>query len=1020
MNTTINTNIGAINTHRSLQSIFSKQNQAQRRLSSGLRINGAADDAAGLSISEKMRNQIRGLDQATRNTQDGISLVQTADGTLEEVHRMAERIRELTAQASNDTYTPDDRVKIWREVDNLLEEIDRITANAEFNEIKIFRGDFKYELKALIPAPIRAEIRAYYPFTASEQNPIRIPNGTVPTQFFPASSHNSSNIPNSHLELLGNNFPKEGLFIIRVTDPHNELNPGTHDFVLDFEKENINGNMTRENFEAFFQNLFDEAFRPATTTPKGNGVTINTEGGKLLVQPNNLGGSGTHVTVGLTATPQFVIDGGVIFDENGRSPEIIQLSRNNTWPKDTTITQITPTTQLANSAILGAVNSGGISTNFPGAGQSGVTGMPLNDWISARQAHPTLSGFPLYPHNVQPITPQNQHTLITVPDGRQLTQVEINREALAFMQTQISNCPIFFASLPDSFSLSFDVFVQQGNISGFHLNYENASINGGNWQRVHTTTVTLGQIRQGASANPPLTLESASERLNSIRTELGHAGNFSRMTFSLGSSNVDRDGNIVAGIQRSATLGRNLSGGGRRFGSIGGSNAHAQSLIGGSSIHVPSGVNSVPNVISNFPAKVSDNGIFRVNISGGSTNGQPNFTEDRFVEIDFANKTPEFLNLLSMVPSRFPTNEHAMAEYITMRLNEGPLPLREFPKFHHTNGGNQGYDATNFPIGRASIDNNGNLVIQAAERMFHVRIEERMSDKPMFVNRRGTARGQNGHTTIDFPSDDGIHRNVTLTPGYYTNIDDFINANAGNFNRAGLTISQENGQLIVNTIYGGDGQSFDTITPNTGVFGNRVSSGIDFNELLEKLGFGSLARINQLSNADRQASDRNSQQVFIDGTYDRANPIRQYEREYAGNDFWIQSGANAMQGFTIKIPAIDRMFLGLRTFSDDFLNNSLFGDGKHLSSMLNTLDEGINRLSRERANLGAWQNRMEHTIERLRVSSENQSAANSRIRDADMAREMMNLTKADVLKQAGITLLAQANNSANNVLMLLE
>ncbi|WP_420031284.1 flagellin [Virgibacillus halodenitrificans] len=112
------------------------------KLSSGLRINGAADDAAGLAISEKMRGQIRGLDMAAKNAQDGISLIQTAEGALNETHSILQRMRELAVQSSNDTNTNDDRKELQKEVDQLTEELDRIANQTQFNTKDLLKGDF--------------------------------------------------------------------------------------------------------------------------------------------------------------------------------------------------------------------------------------------------------------------------------------------------------------------------------------------------------------------------------------------------------------------------------------------------------------------------------------------------------------------------------------------------------------------------------------------------------------------------------------------------------------------------------------------------------------------------------------------------------------------------------------------------------------------------------------------------------------------------------------------------------------
>jgi len=138
----INNNIMAMNTHRQLGINNAAGAKALEKLSSGYRINRAGDDAAGLAISEKMRGQIRGLKQAIRNAQDGISLIQTAEGALNETHAILQRMRELAIQASTDTNTLTDRKEIQKEINQLLEEIDRIGNQTEFNTQKLLDGTF--------------------------------------------------------------------------------------------------------------------------------------------------------------------------------------------------------------------------------------------------------------------------------------------------------------------------------------------------------------------------------------------------------------------------------------------------------------------------------------------------------------------------------------------------------------------------------------------------------------------------------------------------------------------------------------------------------------------------------------------------------------------------------------------------------------------------------------------------------------------------------------------------------------
>jgi len=137
----INTNIMAIDTQINLGKANDALQVSLKRLASGLRINSAADDASGLAISEKMRAQISGLHRATLNAQDGISLLQTAEGALKEVHGILQRMRELAVQAANGTLTATDRVEIQKEIQQLKAEIDRISTATEFNTKKLLNGD---------------------------------------------------------------------------------------------------------------------------------------------------------------------------------------------------------------------------------------------------------------------------------------------------------------------------------------------------------------------------------------------------------------------------------------------------------------------------------------------------------------------------------------------------------------------------------------------------------------------------------------------------------------------------------------------------------------------------------------------------------------------------------------------------------------------------------------------------------------------------------------------------------------
>ena len=140
MSLRVNHNIPATAAYSELVGVSGRFEKSVERLSSGLRINRAADDAAGLTISEKLRRQVRGLARATMNAQDGISMIQSAEGALNETHSILHRMRELAIQSANDTLTSNDRLEIQKEVVQLRDDINRIAHNTEFNTKKLLDG----------------------------------------------------------------------------------------------------------------------------------------------------------------------------------------------------------------------------------------------------------------------------------------------------------------------------------------------------------------------------------------------------------------------------------------------------------------------------------------------------------------------------------------------------------------------------------------------------------------------------------------------------------------------------------------------------------------------------------------------------------------------------------------------------------------------------------------------------------------------------------------------------------------
>lgn len=166
-------NLTAMNSNRMLGLTTTTQAKATEKLSSGYKINRAADDAAGLAISEKMRKQIRGLTQASINAQDGISAVQTADGALNEVHDMMHRLAELTVKAANGTLSETDRQAVQNEVDELVSEVDRVSTTTKFNELYLMRGSNNGDVARLSYSTANAALEDT--FKAAAVKPVKTP-----------------------------------------------------------------------------------------------------------------------------------------------------------------------------------------------------------------------------------------------------------------------------------------------------------------------------------------------------------------------------------------------------------------------------------------------------------------------------------------------------------------------------------------------------------------------------------------------------------------------------------------------------------------------------------------------------------------------------------------------------------------------------------------------------------------------------------------------------------------------------
>ena len=282
-------NISALNTHRNLGFNQAQSAKNLEKLSSGFKINRAGDDAAGLSISEKMRSQIRGLDMATKNAQDGISLIQTAEGALSETHSILQRMRELADQAANGTNTNSDREALQNEVKQLKEEIDRIGNTTEFNTMKLLDGNLKSAGGATVATDTTT--------------------GSIVAK--QTSAKNSAEVKNAAAD--GSNFVKETITVdgAEITVNWQDLNTEERSILTNADTDAASKNKAAE----LLQNKINEAIDASGHSVSH--ISIKAQGNDFAIES---GSKGTTSSIKAEAGGLLgVMNNGAAIDETGES-----------------------------------------------------------------------------------------------------------------------------------------------------------------------------------------------------------------------------------------------------------------------------------------------------------------------------------------------------------------------------------------------------------------------------------------------------------------------------------------------------------------------------------------------------------------------------------------------------------------------------------------------------------------------------------------------------------------------------
>ncbi|MCL2576761.1 MAG: hypothetical protein FWE27_01745 [Defluviitaleaceae bacterium] len=834
----INTNIPAINAHRNLTNIGTRQATASRRLSSGFRINSAADDAAGLAVSEKMRAQIRGLDQSLRNAQDGIALIRTAEGGIASINEMIIRMRELVVQAANDTsFHPgkiiiiDDeeiqhhsnRDMIQWEINQLIEEIDALSKRVQFNTRNLLSGDFAKKppveiyrpiilptsqqlahsvMATLDPAPVSPFNIPPVPTIIIDSSNFR-PNAVCPSGTWSASAgvltiHNSNEI----IEIRDTDLFEYGFEIDRIV----VASGAAANIILNNVNINTSTGAALDMREATVNLWLAHGSTSNMETTHKDRAGIETTGGSLTIN-----GTGTLYAYA-TCTENDGDDSGAGIGGglNGDSGNITIHGGNIT----------------ARSRGNGAGIGGG---SYGSGGNITITGGNI--------------------------------TAVGGDDGAGIGG--------------------------GSYGNGGNITITGGNISA-ESSFDGAGIGGGFYGNGGNITITGGIITAYGSAF-------------GAGIGGGEHGDGGDITIT--------GGNITVHNSHSNNFGAGIGGGFLGYGGnikISGGNIFTESIQG-----------------AGIGGGMGGNGGI-INISGGIVMA----TSDSAAAVGGGQDIADWL---------IPPGLGAI-----LTISGGVLELLH-P--HDWIGGGDEQD----PV----------------------------------------SGGRHGMTTY-------INGNLS----FLGNAPKIL---AGVFNSIGNTLSSYKILLDTNLpphqpvsflLYtSGDYRRFDVITDSNGeVFVWLTEPPTDPPIII----------------APDNNDNNNNARV------PRPTP------QTPGDGLWIQTGANANQGLRLYIEATDALTLGLIDVAGNPVISVLHESGVNISPLLQILDDALTHTNIVRANLGAVQNRLEFTSESVLISSENLNEAESRIRNADMAREMMFLSGIKVLQQAAVSMLAQANQLTNSVLQLLQ
>lgn len=932
----INHNVSALNAYRNLTMTDRAMSRSLERLSSGLRINRAADDAAGLAISEKMRAQIRGLNQAISNAQDGISLIQTAEGALNETHDILQRMRELSVQAANDTLTASDRQNIQQEIDQLVTEIDRIGNTTEFNTKKLLDGTSsaltttdklstrvfmrdglrvvdQFGQKAPGGGNYQLEITAT-PGVAQVQKTdiMRVKHGETTTnvdmgynQARVIATVNSAGFTNNDVgDVFSFNFQFEdgvnhsvevaidaattaNAFQVKLADAvaadsvlkdRISIQTGTAAYTMDIQS------LTKGAAGNFVLNLTRDVSGSAASgsgTIEINATTLNNTGGTIKVDTK------TTVNEDIRKGTDVAQSGLQNFTVTGLVQGTYRIT----------------TEEGAAARTAGSTVGVNLVAQYRKDGESGAlvsrigllaaTAVGTKLAATSRDINAQMA-FEITAINNDMVTLKVSSWEMDKNGTRKYYEAErvIDRSLVGTSNETMTVGNIEFAK--------FDLAEGVGSVGDSFI--LNITPSGAATEDLVTVTQTTDE--NGKSVSRAFTYYKAADAWNNKATTVDYltlddttgAIKHSEMNLTFGTlADYTTAGGTFVSFDRSSGVGE-LATKGTQLRDI-------------EAFWDKSG-----NFLIDQPQKLTL-------IQG---NGQK--AEITLFGTDTIDSVVQKLNDAI-------ANQLGQAELAGI----GATHSDKFASFV-TEGGKQG-------SGLESVA--GTFVIRSA------------------------VTGDAGE--IAFVGDENVIKALSLTNlkaavnnQFTVNVTD---AHTGNYVAKDVKIE---GNLLVGTVHQNVDVEFDNMT------GIKLAWNTD------------------TKNFDLTGGFANKDKTFV---------------HIADNTMVFQIGANPLQDVGASIGDMRARALGV--------NNILVTDRAHAADSIAKIDNAIQRVSSERSKMGALQNRLDHTINNLGVASENLTAAESRIRDLDFAKEMMAFTKSQIMLQAGTAMLAQANAKPQSVLQLL-